>query len=59
MLMQIPTFFKIWGYPGLAMLFFLAAAGGGLALLFRIALTDRQRRRATRQHAAKGRNGGP
>jgi len=59
MLMQIPTSFKIWGYPGLAMLFFLAAAGGGLALLMRIVLTDRQRRRATRQHAAKGRNGGP
>jgi ubiquinone biosynthesis protein len=59
MLMQIPTSFTIWGYPGLAMLFFLAAAGGGLALVFRIALTDRQRRRATRHHAAKGRNGGP
>jgi len=59
MLMQIPTSFTIWGYPGLAMLFFLAAAGGGLALLMRIVLTDRQRRRATRQHAAKGRNGGP
>ena len=59
MLMQIPTSFTIWGYPGLAMLFFLAAAGGGLALLLRIVLTDRQRRRATRQHAAKGRNGGP
>jgi ubiquinone biosynthesis protein len=59
MLMQIPTSFTIWGYPGLAMLFFLAAAGGGLALLFRIALTDRQRRRDTRHHAAKGRNGGP
>jgi hypothetical protein len=41
------------------MLFFLAAAGGGLALLFRIALTDRQRRRDTRHAAAKGRNGGP
>ncbi|MFN2572668.1 MAG: ABC1 kinase family protein [Gemmatimonadales bacterium] len=58
MLMQIPTSFRIWGYPGLAMLFFLGAAGGGLALLVRIMLTDRQRRRATRQHANKGRNGG-
>ena len=59
MLMQIPTSFRIWGYPGLAMLFFLSAAGGGLALLLRIALTDRHRRRAARQHTAKGRNGGP
>jgi ubiquinone biosynthesis protein len=58
MLMQIPTSFTIWGYPGLAMLFFLAAASGGLALLFRIALTDRQRRRETRQ-ASKSNNGGP
>lgn len=58
MLMRIPTSFTIFGYPGLAMLFFLAAASGGLALLFRIALFDRQRRRDA-HHATTGRNGGP
>ena len=58
MLMRIPTTFTIFGYPGLAMLFFLIAAGGGLALLFRIALFDRQRRRDA-HHATTGRNGGP
>jgi predicted unusual protein kinase regulating ubiquinone biosynthesis (AarF/ABC1/UbiB family) len=57
MLMRIPTTFTIFGYPGLAMLFFLAAASGGLALLFRIALFDRQRRRDA-HHPHKG-NGGP
>jgi predicted unusual protein kinase regulating ubiquinone biosynthesis (AarF/ABC1/UbiB family) len=44
MLMRIPTTFTIWGYPGLAMLFFLAAAGGGLALLLRIVMADRKNR---------------
>jgi predicted unusual protein kinase regulating ubiquinone biosynthesis (AarF/ABC1/UbiB family) len=57
MLMQIPTSFTIFGYPGLAMLFFLAAASGGLTLLVHIALTDRRRRREAR-HAGNGRNGG-
>ncbi len=28
MLMRVPTDFKILGYPGLAIIFFLAAAGG-------------------------------
>jgi predicted unusual protein kinase regulating ubiquinone biosynthesis (AarF/ABC1/UbiB family) len=33
LLMQVETSFRIWGYPGLAMLFFLGAGGIGLALL--------------------------
>ncbi len=32
-LMQIPSSFRIFGYPGLGMLFFLFAAGGGVGLL--------------------------
>jgi predicted unusual protein kinase regulating ubiquinone biosynthesis (AarF/ABC1/UbiB family) len=60
MLMRIPTSFTIFGYPGLAMLFFLAAAGGGLALLLRIALSDRkQRHEAAPPHNRGGTNGGP
>jgi predicted unusual protein kinase regulating ubiquinone biosynthesis (AarF/ABC1/UbiB family) len=58
MLMQIPTPFTIFGYPGLAMVFFLAAASGGLVLLLHIALTDRRRRRQA-NHPENGRNGGP
>jgi len=46
MLMRIPTAFTIFGYPGLAMLFFLGAAMGGVLLLLRILVADRQRRRA-------------
>ena len=40
MLMSIPTEFHILGYPGLAILFFLAAAGGGLALVLIILVSD-------------------
>lgn len=40
MLMQVETTFRIFGYPGLAILLFLAAAGGGIVLLFRIVTND-------------------
>jgi hypothetical protein len=40
MLMQVNTDFRIFGYPGLAMLCFLAAAGGGFALVFNILSHD-------------------
>jgi hypothetical protein len=40
MLMQVPTNFRLFGYPGLAMLFFLVAAGGGLWLAFTILRSD-------------------
>src|SRR5207237_5920770 len=59
MLMRIPTSFTILGYPGLAMLFFLAAVGGGLLLLFTIALTDHRKRKEATRHAAQRHNGGP
>jgi predicted unusual protein kinase regulating ubiquinone biosynthesis (AarF/ABC1/UbiB family) len=40
MLMQVPTNFRLFGYPGLAMLFFLFAAGGGLWLAVTILRSD-------------------
>ena len=40
MLMQVPTTFRLFGYPGLAMLFFLVAAGGGLWLAVTILRSD-------------------
>jgi len=48
LLMQVPTTFRILGYPGLAILFFFAAAAGGLALVASIVITDgkKPRRRA-------------
>ena len=45
LLMQVPTTFRILGYPGLAILFFLAAAAGGLALVVSILFTDTVHRR--------------
>ena len=59
MLMRIPTTFTILGYPGLAMLFFLAAVAGGLGLLLTIALTDHRKRKEATRHAAQRHNGGP
>ncbi len=49
LLMDIPTDFRILGYPGIAMLFFLMAAGGGIVLMFNILFTDirESRRRRT------------
>ncbi len=40
LLMQVPTTFRILGYPGLAILFFLGAAAGGLALVLSIVVND-------------------
>jgi hypothetical protein len=42
MLMRVETPFRIFGYPGLAMLCFLAAAGGGLVLVGQILAHDRR-----------------
>jgi predicted unusual protein kinase regulating ubiquinone biosynthesis (AarF/ABC1/UbiB family) len=46
-LMRIETSFRIYGYPGLAMLFFIAAAAGGCWLLINIFIQDQKRRRKT------------
>ena len=40
MLMHVETTFRILGYPGLAIIFFLLAAGGGIALMLSILLKD-------------------
>jgi predicted unusual protein kinase regulating ubiquinone biosynthesis (AarF/ABC1/UbiB family) len=49
-LMQIKTKFTLFGYPGLAMLCFLAAAGGGFWLVITILLSDRR----SKEKSAKG-----
>ena len=43
MLMQVQTTFHIFGYPGFAMLLFLAAVIGGVVLLVDVILHDRPR----------------
>jgi predicted unusual protein kinase regulating ubiquinone biosynthesis (AarF/ABC1/UbiB family) len=53
MLMRVETTWRILGYPGLAMLLFLAAAGGGFWLTLDILLADRRTRRAARSKVAK------
>ena len=45
MLMRVETTFRIWGYPGLAILLFLAAAGGGVALVINILFYDKSPRK--------------
>ena len=40
MLMRVPTAFTILGYPGIAMLLFLAAAGGGFWMAWTILFGD-------------------
>jgi len=44
MLMRVETSFRIFGYPGLAMIFFLLAAAAGLVLVFSIIFHDEKRR---------------
>ncbi len=41
MLMRVETSFRIFGYPGFAILFFLVASAGGLALVIQILRSDR------------------
>jgi ubiquinone biosynthesis protein len=45
LLSRVPTTFQILGYPGLAMLFFLAATAGGFWLLFAIFAHDHKSRK--------------
>ncbi|HEV8610642.1 MAG TPA: hypothetical protein VGS98_11340 [Thermoanaerobaculia bacterium] len=40
--MQVPTRFRIFGYRGLAILLFLAAAVGGVWLVVSILVRDRE-----------------
>ena len=41
LLMQVPTTFRLLGYPGLAMIFFVLAAAGGCFMLWNILRSDR------------------
>jgi ubiquinone biosynthesis protein len=45
MLMRVDTPFRLFGYPGFAMVFFLAAAGGAMWLAVNILSSDRPRRK--------------
>jgi len=45
MLMRVETTFRIFGYPGLAMIFFLLASAAGLVLVFSILFYDERRRK--------------
>lgn len=45
MLMRVETSFRLFGYPGFAMLFFLVAAGGALWLAFTILTSDKTAKR--------------
>ncbi len=47
---ETPTNFRILGYPGLAILFFLAAALGGVALVVSILASDRRPPERKRTH---------
>ena len=44
MLMRVETSFRIFGYPGLAMILFLLAAAAGMVLVFSILFYDEKRR---------------
>jgi ubiquinone biosynthesis protein len=43
LLMRVETSFRIWGYPGLAIIFFLVAAGAGVVLLLNILFYDKSK----------------
>jgi len=45
LMMRVDTSWRIFGYPGFAMLCFLAAATGALILVFNMSAQDRKRRK--------------
>ena len=45
MLMRVETRFRLFGYPGFAMVFFLVAAAGAIWLAFNILSSDRPARK--------------
>jgi predicted unusual protein kinase regulating ubiquinone biosynthesis (AarF/ABC1/UbiB family) len=45
LLMRVETSWRIWGYPGLAMILFLLAAAAGALLIFSILFYDEKRRK--------------
>jgi ubiquinone biosynthesis protein len=53
LLMRIETSFQLMGYPGLAILCFLAAAAGGVYLLVAIFVQDKKRERVKGSHTLR------
>ena len=51
MLMRVETSFRIFGYPGLAMILFLLAAAAGVVLAFSIVFYDEKRRKRDKTRA--------
>ena len=51
LLMRVETSFRILGYPGLAIVCFLCAAGGGVALVGNILWADHKHRQRTARTA--------
>jgi ubiquinone biosynthesis protein len=49
LLMRVPTTFTLFGYPGLAILLFLAAAAGGIGLVVSILANDIRARKKNRR----------
>jgi ubiquinone biosynthesis protein len=49
LLMNVQSDYRLWGYPALAMVFFLIAAVGGLLLMLNIIFDDIRSRRAVRR----------
>lgn len=43
LLMRVETSFRIWGYPGRAIIFFLCAAVAGIVLLLNILFYDKSK----------------
>jgi len=48
LLMQVQTSFQLFGYPGLAILCFIAAAGGGAWLVLSILIKDHKDKKKPR-----------
>lgn len=49
LIMQVPTTFRLFGYPGLAMILFLGAAAGGALLALQIVMHDQASRAPRRR----------
>ena len=45
LMMNVNTDFKVFGYPGIAIIFFLVAAVGGLALVYQIIFVDEKKQK--------------
>ena len=52
LIMQVPTTFRLFGYPGLAMILFVVAASAGAMLVVQIVTHDRAPRTRRRIHSS-------